>query len=296
MTKRFFIFGAGYSGQALAQEIAGEAEFVGGTTRDSANAERLEQAGLTTFAFTGGSDPSPALVEALIATTHLVAGIAPDAAGDPVLAALREAVVGAMPRLKWIGYFSTVGVYGDHGGAWVTETSTCQPVSERSKQRLEAEAAWTEIGRETGIPVAVLRLSGIYGPGRNALLNLAEGKAKRITKPGQVFNRIHVDDIAGATAHLARRREGGIFNITDDAPSPAPLVIEHAAKLMGVEPPPEIPFEEADLSPMGRSFYGECKRAANAKLKATGYRLRHPDYRAALDAMWADGSWKAIGL
>ena len=292
MTKEFFIFGAGYSGRALAREVVDEAAFIGGTTRNLDNARRLERAGITPHAFTGGEALSSGIADVLSRTTHLVVSVAPDAAGDPVLAAAGATIPAAMPALKWIGYLSTVGVYGDHGGAWVDEAGACTPVSERSRQRIAAESAWLELGRQTGLPVAILRLSGIYGPGRNALANLAEGKARRIVKPGQVFNRIHVDDIAGATAHLARRRESGIFNVTDDAPAPPQDVVAYAARLMGIEPPPEVAFEDAGLSPMGRSFYGECKRVANARLKATGYRMRHPDYRAALDAMWADESWR----
>ncbi|WP_048647368.1 SDR family oxidoreductase [Nitratireductor soli] len=292
MTKEFFIFGAGYSGRALAREVVGEAEAIAGTTRDLANAGRLGRAGITPHAFTGGGALPVDIADALSRTTHLVVGIAPGDAGDPVLAAARETITGAMPALKWIGYLSTVGVYGDHGGAWVDEATPCNPVSERSKQRVAAEDAWLALAAETGLPVAILRLSGIYGPGRNALANLVDGKARRIVKPGQVFNRVHVDDIAGAAAHLARRRESGVFNVTDDAPAAPQDVVAYAARVMGVEAPPEVAFEDAGLSPMGRSFYGECKRAANARLKATGYRLRHPDYRAAIDAMWADESWR----
>lgn len=290
MTKRFFIFGAGYSGRAIAREVSGEAAFVAGTTRSAEKTESLKRAGIVPYLFQG-TIPAEAK-EALASTTHLIVSIAPDAEGDPVLAAGRELISNAMPSLKWIGYLSTVGVYGDHGGAWVDETAACDPVSDRSKQRLVAENDWMRLGAELNLPVAIIRLSGIYGPGRNAFCSLEAGKAHRIVKPGQVFNRIHVDDIAGATAHLARRFETGIFNVTDDAPSPPQDVVAHAAALAGREPPPEVSFEDADLSPMGRSFYGECKRVSNARLKGTGYRMRHPEYRAALETMWADGSWR----
>ncbi|WP_367716892.1 SDR family oxidoreductase [Nitratireductor sp. GISD-1A_MAKvit] len=294
MTKRFFIFGAGYSGRAIAREVAGEASVVAGTTRSAEKAEALKRAGMVPCLFAGTMTDE--VKEALSTTTHLVVSIAPDAGGDPVLAAGREVLSHAMPSLRWIGYLSTVGVYGDHGGAWVDETASCNPVSDRSKQRLVAEEQWAELGAERGLPVAIIRLSGIYGPGRNALYSLEAGKARRIVKPGQVFNRIHVDDIAGATAHLARRFETGIFNVTDDAPAPPQDVVAHAAAVAGREAPPEIAFEDADLSPMGRSFYGECKRVSNARLRGTGYRLRHPEYRAALETMWADGSWRGDGL
>jgi nucleoside-diphosphate-sugar epimerase len=187
-----------------------------------------------------------------------------------------------MPALEWIGYLSTVGVYGDHGGGWVDETSECRPVSKRSAMRVAAEQDWLKLGREIGRPVAILRLSGIYGPGRNALVNLENGTARRLVKPDQVFNRIHCDDIAGALLHLARVNRGGIFNVTDDLPAPP----------QDVTPPPEIPFETAQLSPMARSFYGENKRVANTAIKAAGYRFRFPDYRSALDRMWADDNWR----
>ncbi len=236
---------------------------------------------------------SPEIADALSETTHLVISAAPGADGDPALNLLPERLGSAMPRLQWIAYLSTVGVYGDHGGAWVDETSECRPVSDRSVVRLAAEKAWMAAAAGADVPVAVLRLSGIYGPGRNALVNLAKGTARRIVKPGQVFNRIHVDDIAGALAHLARLDLGGVFNVTDDEPSPPQDVIEYAADLMGVTPPPEIPFDEADLSPMARSFYGELKRVSNARLSATGYRFRYPDYRSALDAMWREGTWES---
>ena len=199
-----------------------------------------------------------------------------------------------MPQLAWIGYLSTVGVYGDHGGAWVDETSECRPVSRRSiAARSRPSRQWLALGETTALPVAVLRLSGIYGPGRNAFVNLANGTAKRLIKPGQVFNRIHVDDIAGALWHLAGSDIGGVFNVTDDEPAPPQDVVTYAAELMGVAPPPEIPFETAELSPMARSFYGENKRVSNAAIKAAGYGFQFPDYRSAFDRMWATAPGRA---
>jgi nucleoside-diphosphate-sugar epimerase len=161
--------------------------------------------------------------------------------------------------------------------------------------RVAAENEWLALGEVTGVPVAILRLSGIYGPGRNAFVNLANGTAKRLIKPGQVFNRIHVADIAGALWHLADRNRGGVFNVTDDLPAAPQDVVTYAAELMGVEPPPEIPFASAQLSPMARSFYGENKRVSNAAIKERGYRFRYPDYRSAFDAMWAEGTWAGNG-
>ncbi|MBZ9710100.1 SDR family oxidoreductase [Mesorhizobium sp. ESP7-2] len=286
--KQVFIFGAGYSGKAFARSNTGAATIVG-TTRVEEKFDALRQAGIDPLLFDGRLTGD--IGDALEKTTHLVISIAPEETGDPVLNAAREAIAG-MPDLKWIGYLSTVGVYGDHGGAWVDETAACRPVSKRSMMRVEAEQSWLKLGRDIDRPVAILRLSGIYGQGRNALVNLENGTARRLVKPDQVFNRIHCDDISGALWHLIGGNTGGIFNVTDDEPAPPQDVVAYAASLMGVEPPPEIPFETAQLSPMARSFYGENKRVANAAIKAAGYRFRFPDYRAAFDHMWASGDWR----
>ena len=285
-----FIFGAGYSGKAFAAARPDGAVRIAGTTRDEAKFPALQAAGIAPLTFDGG-ELSGNIINALAETTHLIVSVAPDDAGDPVLAAARQTILGAMPRLAWIGYLSTVGVYGDHLGGWIDETAECRPTSARSRRRVEAEKEWLALGQEAGVPVAVLRLSGIYGPGRNAFVNLRDGTAKRLVKKDQVFNRIHVTDIAGALWHLAGRNLGGVFNVTDDLPAPPQDVVAYAAQVMGVEPPPEIPFETAELSPMARSFYGENKRVSNALIRGTGYAFRYPDYRSAFDAMWADGSW-----
>ena len=292
MNERYFLFGAGYSALAFARLLEGRP--VAGTTRSPDRFAALEAAGVEPLLFDGAA-LSHAVRERLAETTHVVVSAAPTAAGDPVLGTAAETIRTAMPALRWMGYLSTVGIYGDHGGAWVDEESECRPVSPRSRERLDAERAWQALGAERGVPVAVLRLSGIYGPGQNALANLAAGTARRLVKPGQVFNRIHVDDIAGALRHLAATDLGGVFNVTDDEPAPAQDVVLFAAGLMGVAPPPEIPFEAAQLSPMARSFYEENKRVANRRLKATGFVFRHPDYRGALTAMWQSGEWRGNG-
>ncbi|PLP56198.1 NAD(P)-dependent oxidoreductase [Mesorhizobium loti] len=285
---RVFIFGAGYSAQAFASQNRDFGDFIG-TTRSPEKFEALRQAGIQPLIFDG--KPTSEIEAALTEATHLVISIAPETAGDPVLQAARDMIVTRMPALHWIGYLSTVGVYGDHGGAWVDEKAECRPVSDRSTLRLEAEHAWQGLGREIGLPVAVLRLSGIYGPGRNAFVNLKDGTAKRLIKPGQVFNRIHRDDISGALRHLAWRNIGGLFNVTDDLPAPPQDVVTYAATLMNVSPPPETDFATAQLSPMARSFYGENKRVSNARIKATGYSFRFPDYQTAFDHMWTSGDW-----
>lgn len=288
--ERVFIFGAGYSARAFAG-LCPKGVPVSGTTRSAGKFDLLRSAGISPLLFDGTL--TTGIGKALGEATHLVVSVAPGEAGDPVLNAARAVIADGMPALRWIGYLSTVGVYGDHGGAWVDEETPCRPVSRRSVLRVEAERQWLELGEAIGRPVAVLRLAGIYGPGRNAFVNLRDGTARRLVKPEQVFNRIHVADIAGALLHLAERGEGGVFNVTDDEPAPPQDVVAFAAGLMGVEPPPEIPFEEAELTPMARSFYGENKRVSNAALKAAGYRLRFPDYRAALRALWDEGNWAA---
>jgi nucleoside-diphosphate-sugar epimerase len=288
----FLIFGAGYSGRAFGRRMAGSQ--IVGTTRSPDNFERLRSAGIEPLPFDGGIVTEP-LAEALARTTHLVVSTAPGESGDPVLAAARDLLLTAAPKLSWVGYLSTVGVYGDHQGAWVDETSECRPSSRRAMLRVAAEQAWLAFGRERGVAVALLRLGGIYGPGRNAFVNLAKGTARRLVKPGQLFSRIHVADIAGVLKHLAERATGGIFNVVDDEPAPPQDVVAYAARLMGVEPPPEIPFETAILSPAARSFYAENRRVSNAAIRKAGYGFAFPDYRVALARMWAEGDWRGDG-
>lgn len=287
-----FIFGAGYSAKAFARDRAVDTAIVG-TTRSPAKFDALRAASISPLVFDGVVTSE--LLQALADTTHLVISIAPDDGGDPVLGALANKIKAVMPKLRWIGYLSTVGVYGDYQGDWVSEADECRPVSRRSKLRVEAEQAWQTLADDIGKPLAILRLSGIYGPGRNAFVNLENGTAKRLIKPAQVFNRIHAADIAGALWRLASRNTGGVFNVTDDEPAPPQDVVTYAAEMMGVAPPPEIPFETAQLSPMARSFYGENKRVSNRKLKEAGYVFRYPDYRTALSALWRDETWRGEG-
>ncbi len=208
------------------------------------------------------------------------------------MAIVEEALRRPDNTIRWIGYLSTVGVYGNHDGNWIDETAPCEPTSRRSLERVEAENAWNALSERHGTPVALLRLSGIYGPGRNAFINLERGTARRIIKKGQVFNRIHVDDIAGTLRFLAGTNTGGAFNITDNEPAPPQDVVAYAAELMGVAPPSEVPFEEAEMTPMARSFYGENKRVSNQRIKDLGYDFIHPDYKAAFSAMWRDHNWR----
>ena len=296
MTMRVFLLGAGYSARAFARRQRGQAEAIFGTTRSADGFEALRQRGIEPLPFDGraiGAD----MADALKRTTHLVLSAAPGTGndgegGDPFLPHIENGLRRLMPDLRWIGYLSTVGVYGDHGGVWVDEGSECRPVSRRSIERLEAEKAWQEAAESEELPLAVLRLAGIYGPGRNALANLAAGTARRIVKAGQIFNRIHVGDIAGILSLLADKETGGVFNLADGEPSPAEDVVAFAAKLMGVEPPPEILFDRAEMTPMARSFYGENKRVSNARIRQAGYVFAWPDYRTALTRMWTEDDWR----
>ncbi|ADZ72139.1 SDR family oxidoreductase [Polymorphum gilvum] len=283
---RLFIFGIGYSSRAFIDRVRDRFDWIGGTTRSPEKAARLKDVGVEPFLF-DGTEPGGGIRDALAQASHVLLSIAPDEAGDPAL--IHHGADIAAGRPHWIGYLSTVGVYGDHHGEWVDEDTPCRPVSKRSVQRVAAEQAWLRFADEHGVPVAIFRLSGIYGPGRNALVNLMSGTARRLVKPGQVFNRIHVEDIAGALeASLARPRTR-IYNVTDDEPSPPQDVVAYAADLLGVEPPPEIPFQSADLSPMARSFYGENKRVSNQRIKAElGFNFRFSTYRIALEHLKAE--------
>ena len=285
-----FIFGVGFSGIEIAKAALAKRAAVAGTTRSDAKAARLAELGMEPFVFDGASI-SAAMAGRLKCVTHLLVSIGPYAAGDPALNALGRDLTPKMPALEWIGYLSTVGVYGDHDGAWVDEATECKPVSDRSIERLRAEAAWRALADEISKPLAILRLSGIYGPGRNTFVNLKDGSAKRIIKPGQYFNRIHVADISGAVMLLARQKADGLFNVTDDEPAPPQDVVTFATKLMGVAPP-ETLYEDARMSPMAQSFYGEVKRVSNAKFRKMGYDFLYPNYRAALDDMWQNGRWR----
>lgn len=285
------ILGAGYSGKAIGNEFRPMAETVTGTTRSPDKAKALREAGLDAEIY-DGNEISPELAAVMARATHLIQSIAPGRDGDPLMRPDALPLRTLMPKLQWVAYLSTVGVYGDHGGAWVDEDTPCKPVSDRSVERVEAEQAWLAFGREAGIPVSILRLSGIYGPGRNGLCNLADGTARRLVKPHQVFNRIRVEDIAASTVFLAERNLGGIYNITDHEPAPPQDVVTEAARLMGIAPPPEIAFETAELSPMARSFYGENKRVLNRKIRDLGFTFLFPDYRISLGQLWQSGKWR----
>ncbi|WP_346900393.1 SDR family oxidoreductase [uncultured Roseibium sp.] len=282
---RLFVFGIGYSSRAFIDRVKDQFDWIGGTTRSAEKAGALEAQGIHAFVF-DGTTPGDGISDALARASHVLVSIGPNESGDPVLNTHASDIAAARP--DWIGYLSTVGVYGNHDGAWVDEETPCKPVSKRSVQRVAAENGWLAFADENALPVQIFRLSGIYGPGRNAFENFRKGTARRLIKPGQVFNRIHVADIAGVLEAAMAQPSTRIFNVTDDEPAPPQDVVAYAADLLGVEPPPETPFESADLSPMARSFYGENKRVSNRRVKQElDYTFLHPNYRIALQALRA---------
>ena len=238
-----------------------------------------------------GIHPSPQLRQAIAHADHLLISAAPGERGDPVLAALTNDIAAA-PKLQSVVYLSSLGVYGDRGGAWIDETAPTIPPHTRGAARVDAELAWQALGRTRNLPAAILRLGGIYGPGRNAFVRLLAGRAHRIDKPGHVSNRIHVADVAQAIDAAFARRFDGIVNVTDGEPAPPADQIEFAAELLGIAPPPLLSPDEAGrtLSPFLLSFYEGCARVRNDKLRrALGVTLRYPDYRVGLQALLDDG-------
>ena len=284
-----FVFGLGYSAMHyVTTRAAGER--VAGTVRTTEKVREIRAAhsNIEALIFDAAA-AGEGLRERLTNGTHLLVSIPPGESGDPTLAHFRDAIESA-PQLEHIVYLSTIGVYGDHNGAWVDEDAPTEPSSARNRARVMAESEWLALGADADKKSTILRLAGIYGPGRNALVNIREGKARRIVKPGQVFNRIHVEDIARAIeAAFAPDAPAGIFNVTDDEPAPPQDVIAYAAGLLDVESPPEIPFESADLTQMARSFYSSNKRVANRRLKEQlGVVLAYPTYRHGLRALAAE--------
>jgi len=283
--------GLGFSARVLAGRLARKGWQVSGTARTPEGAAEITARGWRGEVF-DGVNPADALrgdtAGSFRDATHVVVSIPPGEGGDPVLR-LHAQDIARFPNLKWIGYLSTVGVYGDHDGAWVDETTEPRPTSKRSKQRLEAEQAWQDFARGQNFKLQIFRLAGIYGPGRSAIDQIEAGKARRIIKKDQVFNRVHVEDIATVLeAGITGAGSHTLYNVADDEPGPPQDVVAYAATLLGVEPPPEVAFDEAELTPMARSFYSERKRASNERLKADmGVTLAYPSYREGLAAIVA---------
>ena len=277
--KTLLSIGHGYSARALGRVLVPQGWRVIGTLRSADKAAELRAEGVEPLLWPGDDLPFDQ-------ATHLLTSVAPNDAGDPVLAALGDQIAAAK-HLEWVGYLSTVGVYGDHQGGWVDEDTPLAPATRRGHARVEAEGAWADLCRAAGLPLHVFRLAGIYGPGRGPFEKLRQGTARRIIKPGQVFSRIHVEDIAQVlAASIARPDPGRVYNVCDDNPAPPQDVIAHAAQLLGLPVPPDIPYDAASFTPMARSFYAESKRVRNDRIKSElGVSLLYPDYPAGLAAI-----------
>jgi len=284
--RTLFCFGLGFTGTALANTLLSQGWSVAGTRRgaDEVSSETKENCSLLVFDGSCGSD---AVVKALHQASHVLVTIPPQKeSGDAVLKYFKQTLIDH-PGLRWLGYLSTTGVYGDRGGDWVDESSDLCPQWAHQKRRADAEAQWLELNNSYGIPVHVFRLAGIYGPGRNLLERVREGTARRIDVPGLVFNRIHVLDVVQVlTASMARPNPGAVYNVSDDRPAPPAEAVAFACELLQVEVPPLVSLDEAGLSEMGRGFYATNKKVRNRKIKKElGVELRYPDYQAGLRAL-----------
>lgn len=291
--RSLFCFGYGYSAEALVRRLrAVEAGWrVFGTTRRPEKAARMAQDGVIPILSGDNAHAAAdaAVEEALFDSAHLLLSAGPDSEGDPVLRRHGRAVERRARDLRWAGYLSTTGVYGDRGGDWVDETAELTPSTQRGRLRVAAETAWRNVADRSGLALHIFRLAGIYGPGRGPFEKVANGTARRIVKPGQVFSRIHVDDIAAVVeASMRQPNAGAIYNVCDDDPAPPQDVIAHAAELLEAPSPPTVPFEEArkTMSPMAVSFYAESKRVSNARIKSElGVELAYPSYKVGLPAL-----------
>lgn len=290
---KLFVFGLGYSAAFFAQRQIARGHPVAGTVRSPAKASAVAELGIKARVF-GPNERDHEIEMDIAACDALLVSVPPDADGDPVLRAYARQIAAA-PSLRWIGYLSTIGVYGDHGGEWIDEQTPVNPTNERSRRRAEAEREWLALGINDNASVQIFRLAGIYGPGRNQLVQVAQGTARRVIKPGQVFNRIHVEDIAQVLkASIERPRHRAIYNVTDNEPAPPQEVVSFAAELCGRTPPPDIRLEDAALTQMGRSFYDENKRVRNSLIREElGVKLRYPTYREGLTALKAMGEGDA---
>lgn len=281
-SRHLFCFGLGYSVQNFAASLAAEEWRVSGTVRSAEARDKLAGRGWDVHLY-DGAQPLQDAPQLLSDATHLIDSAPPGPDGDPVLRHHQHDIA-QLSTLEWVGYLSTTGVYGDRGGDWVDEDSDLTPTGPRGQRRVDAEDAWLKLWRDHGLPVHLFRLAGIYGPGRSAIDTVQQGRARRIVKPGQVFSRIHVDDIAATlAASFARPNPGQAYNLCDDEAAPPQDVITYACELLGVDAPEEIPFDAAELSEMARSFYRDSKRVTNARIKEElGVRLAWPNYRDGL--------------
>jgi dTDP-D-glucose 4,6-dehydratase len=283
---QLFCFGLGFSSQALAKRLLPQGWDVSGTVRGEQDESSSKNNSVYPF---DGSHSTVEISEAISRATHLLITIPPQASGDVVLQNFSKEISRAR-HLQWIGYISSTGVYGDTQGEWVDESSPLLASTDRNRQRIEVESAWLKIGRDHGLPVMIFRCVGIYGPGRNLLVSVRQERARRIDKPGLVFSRIHSEDLAQTLeASMKKPQPGEVYNVSDDCPSPPAEAVEYACSLLGVEPPPLVPFEEADLSSTARGFYITNKRVSNKKIKQElGVTLRYPDYKSGLKELLKD--------
>ncbi len=286
---KLFAFGLGYCARHFLSRFGASFADVSGTVRSAAKARELAEENVECLIF-GPEGEDPEVAQRVAAADAVLVSVPPGVSVDPVLARFGHRIAD-LRRPQTIIYLSTIGVYGDRGGEWVDESFAPAPSSTRSQARLQAEKSWAAIGKGKDKRVRILRLAGIYGPGRNALVNLKGGSARRIVKKDQVFNRIHVEDVSAAiAAALIYEGADALFNVSDDAPAPPQDVVTFAAMLMGIEPPPEQDVETAELTPLARSFYAENKRASNRRLKEElGVDLAFPTYRVGLEALWEAG-------
>ena len=284
MTKTLLSFGHGYSAQALARLLLPQDWRVIGTTRNEDKLGPMMAGGVEPRLWPG-ADMTPALN----AATHILISAAPGEDGDPVLNALKDEIAKRADQFRWVGYLSTTGVYGDHQGDWVNEDTPLTPATQRGIARVKAEAEWSAID---GLPLHIFRLAGIYGPGRGPFSKVRNGTARRIIKEGQVFSRTHVADIAQVlNASIQNPNPGAAYNVCDDDPAPPEDVIAYAAELLGLPIPEAVNFEDADMTPMARSFYAESKKVRNDRIKTElGVKLLYPDYRRGLQALLATES------
>ncbi len=284
MTGNLFCFGLGFSAKVLAAQLHAQGWGVIGTSRSLEKAADIAAMGYDSHVFDGTAPLSDASV--LLPATHMLISVPAEEEADAVLRWHADHIA-RLPNLKWLGYLSTTGVYGDRQGGWVDEATPINPTQIRSKRRAEAEAGWLRLCTDYGVPVHVFRLAGIYGPGRNQLEGVKRGTAHRINKPGQVFCRIHVEDIVQVLrASMARPNVGAIYNLADDEPAPPQDVVAYAADLLKLPVPPEIPFDQAQLSPMAASFYADSRRVRNDRIKTElGVTLKYPTYREGLKAL-----------